>query len=119
MIEGCKEELKKKKKLLLAAFYHLTYKHDSKDFNICNYKLSLIVIKAILTSAITSASINWTNPWLAAVAKTLYGVSRRSKFSLSNKRCIRVMSCEEIIKCVYEKITFKLGNNEQHSIKKK
>ena len=26
-----------KKKLLLAAFYHLTYQHDSKDFNICNY----------------------------------------------------------------------------------
>ena len=26
------------KKLLLAAFYHLTYQHDSKDFNICNYK---------------------------------------------------------------------------------
>ena len=25
------------KKLLLAAFYHLTYQHDSKDFNICNY----------------------------------------------------------------------------------
>ena len=28
------------KKLLLAAFYHLTYQHDSKDFNICNYKKS-------------------------------------------------------------------------------
>ena len=27
------------KKLLLAAFYHLTYQHDdSKDFNICNYR---------------------------------------------------------------------------------
>ena len=25
------------KKLLLAAFYHSTYQHDSKDFNICNY----------------------------------------------------------------------------------
>ena len=29
--------LKKHKKLLLAAFYQLTYQHDSKDFNICNY----------------------------------------------------------------------------------
>ena len=26
------------KKLLLVAFYQLTYQHDSKDFNICNYK---------------------------------------------------------------------------------
>ena len=25
------------KKLLLAAFYQLTYQYDSKDFNICNY----------------------------------------------------------------------------------
>ena len=32
------------KKLLLAAFYHLTYQHDSKDFNICNYKLSYMLI---------------------------------------------------------------------------
>ena len=31
------------KKLLLAAFYHLTYQHDSKDFNICNYKLFCVV----------------------------------------------------------------------------
>ena len=29
------------KKLLLAAFYHLTYQHDSKDFNICNYEPNL------------------------------------------------------------------------------
>ena len=30
---------KQKKKKFLAAFYHLTYQHDSKDFNnICNYK---------------------------------------------------------------------------------
>ena len=26
------------KKILLTAFYQLTYQHDSKDFNICNYK---------------------------------------------------------------------------------
>ena len=30
------------KKLLPAAFYHLTYQHDSKDFNICNYKKNFI-----------------------------------------------------------------------------
>ena len=34
-------------KLLLAAFYHLTYQHDSKDFNICNnkkkYLLTIVV----------------------------------------------------------------------------
>ena len=32
------------KKLLLAAFYHLTYQHDSKDFNICNYISSLLFL---------------------------------------------------------------------------
>ena len=31
------------KKLLLAAFYHLTYQHDSKDFNIRNYKLLTVL----------------------------------------------------------------------------
>ena len=30
------------KKLLLAAFYHSTYQHDSKDFNICNYNLNFL-----------------------------------------------------------------------------
>ena len=36
LIFSSKIWLIKKKKL--AAFYHLTYQHESKDFNICNYK---------------------------------------------------------------------------------
>ena len=36
------------KKLLLAAFYQLTYQHDSKDFNICNYlPVSGVLIKTV------------------------------------------------------------------------
>ena len=32
------------KKLFLVAFYHLTYQHDSKDFNICNYKQNYFIM---------------------------------------------------------------------------
>ena len=38
MIKGSKE-LTNFEKLLLAAFNHLTYQHDSKYFKICNYKI--------------------------------------------------------------------------------
>ena len=31
--------------LFLAAFYQLTYQHDSKDFNICNYKTIYVYIQ--------------------------------------------------------------------------
>ena len=34
--------------LLLAAFYHLTYQYDSKDFNICNYKQIIVPICTLL-----------------------------------------------------------------------
>ena len=37
------------KQLLLAAFYQLTYQHDCKDFNICNY-ISLVISPKALRS---------------------------------------------------------------------
>ena len=36
---------------LLAAFYQLTYQHDSKDFNICNYKHTQVYLKFIFLAA--------------------------------------------------------------------
>ena len=38
LLQGKSFSSKNAIKLLLAAFYQLTYQHDSKDFNICNYK---------------------------------------------------------------------------------
>ena len=48
------------KKLLLAAFYHLTYQHDSKDFNICNYKddsVTVLLVDLSLPSNFISKSV--------------------------------------------------------------
>ena len=53
------------KKLLLAAFYHLTYQHDSKDFNICNYKPNLAIslyVFFFLVRKISGTFISWPKP---------------------------------------------------------
>ena len=47
------------KKLLLAAFYQLTYQHDSKDFNICNYKQRKMHQKYVLCTHINTLSIHF------------------------------------------------------------
>ena len=44
------------KKLLLAAFYHLTYQHDSMDFNICNYKRVLCAWRSAIDSPSSSSN---------------------------------------------------------------
>ena len=53
------------KKLLLAAFHQLTYQHDSKDFNICNYKIIQIAFRwpccaACLTQTCFSSAVLFT-----------------------------------------------------------
>ena len=44
------------KKLLLAAFYHLTYQHDSKDYNICNYETKVIGLAATTATPATPSA---------------------------------------------------------------
>ena len=57
------------KKLLLAAFYHLTYQHHSKDFNICNY-ISInapVYREEIICNVIDNSNIAWISISVATI----------------------------------------------------
>lgn len=65
--------------------------HGQEIHSMIYNKLKIQTRVKTLTSATERDSMNWTKPCLLLVAKTLYGVSLRSRFSRLRSRSIRVM----------------------------